>query len=260
MWAWKWKFTFPEGLFHERLWLPNIKRRSHVIQRLCTWTPPSLPVLVVSWTCVLWAKSFGGSHPFLFKKIKRCCHIKKTVTCAIKTVIFIDFISGLLTFVYCKIQGQKHTVLSIQFLHPSVSPHAFTPVWLLSFSSSLLLRAPICFIIFINDVPFPLCHIRGSHLWFWWYCRSLGQLKVWDPIWSVSHKKTFKPQRLLRLQQTFNSCLNQVPVLWNMGLRETESLWAVSLHTDGSLSAQEKVVILFGKALKGKINEYSEWT
>lgn len=169
-------------------------------------------------------------------------------------------ISGLLTFVYCKIQGQKHTVLSIQFLHPSVSPHAFTPVWLLSFSSSLLLRAPICFIIFINDVPFPLCHIRGSHLWFWWYCRSLGQLKVWDPIWSVSHKKTFKPQRLLRLQQTFNSCLNQVPVLWNMGLRETESLWAVSLHTDGSLSAQEKVVILFGKALKGKINEYSEWT
>ena len=44
-----------------------------------------------------------------------------------------------------------------------------------------------------------------------------------------------------------------------MGLRETESLWVVILHTEGSLSAQEKAVILFGKALKGKINEYSEW-
>lgn len=42
-------------------------------------------------------------------------------------------------------------------------------------------------------------------------------------------------------------------------LRETESLWVVTLHTHGSLTAQEKVVILFGKAVKGKINEYSEW-
>lgn len=72
-------------------------------------------------------------------------------------------------------------------------------------------------------------------------------------------QKAVRPERLLKLQQTFNSCLNQDPVLWNMGFGETESLWAVILHTDGSPSAQEKVVILFGKALKGKINEYSEW-
>lgn len=37
-------------------------------------------------------------------------------------------------------------------------------------------------------------------------------------------QKTVRLQRLLRLQQTFNSCLNQVTVLWNMGLRETERL------------------------------------
>lgn len=48
-------------------------------------------------------------------------------------------------------------------------------------------------------------------------------------------------------------------MLWNMKLRETKSLWVVILSTDGSMSAQEKVVILFGKALEGKINEYSEW-
>lgn len=72
-------------------------------------------------------------------------------------------------------------------------------------------------------------------------------------------QNTVRPGRLLRLQQTFNSCLNWVPMLWNTGLRETESLWVVILHADGSMIAQEKVVILFGKALKGKINEYSEW-
>lgn len=33
----------------------------------------------------------------------------------------------------------------------------------------------------------------------------------------------------------------------------------VILHMDGSLGAQEKQLILFGKALKGKINAYSEW-
>lgn len=48
-------------------------------------------------------------------------------------------------------------------------------------------------------------------------------------------------------------------MLWKMGLRETECLCIVILHTDGSLSAQEKVVILFGKTFKGEINEYSEW-
>ncbi len=31
-----------------------------------------------------------------------------------------------------------------------------------------------------------------------------------------------------------------------------------ALHADGSLRAQEKVVMLLGKALKGKIDEYSE--
>lgn len=72
-------------------------------------------------------------------------------------------------------------------------------------------------------------------------------------------QKTVRPWRLLRLQQTFNSCLNQVPMLRNTGLRETESLCIVILHMDGSLGAQEKVVILFGKALKGGINECSEW-
>lgn len=71
-------------------------------------------------------------------------------------------------------------------------------------------------------------------------------------------QKTVRPQRLLGHQQNFNSCLNQVPVLWNMGPRETESLCVVILHTDGGLlSAQEQVVISFGKALKG--DEYSEW-
>lgn len=48
-------------------------------------------------------------------------------------------------------------------------------------------------------------------------------------------------------------------MLWTTGLRETESLWIVILHADGSLSAPEKVVILFGKDFKGKINEYSAW-
>lgn len=66
-----------------------------------------------------------------------------------------------------------------------------------------------------------------------------------------------RPAKLL--QQTFSSCLDQVPMLWNTGLRETESLWIVILHADGSLSAPEKVVILFGKVFKGKINEYSAW-
>ncbi len=37
-------------------------------------------------------------------------------------------------------------------------------------------------------------------------------------------QKPVRPQRLLRLQQTFNSCLNQVPMLWNMGLRDRKSV------------------------------------
>lgn len=103
-----------------------------------------------------------------------------------------------------------------------------------------------------------LSHHRGFHLWF------LVILPVIRTAQSVgSHlecltQKTVIPQRQLRVQQTFNSCLNQVPVLWNMALRETESLWVEILHTDGSMTAQEKVVIFFGRALKGKINEYSE--
>ena len=48
------------------------------------------------------------------------------------------------------------------------------------------------------------------------------------------------------------------PCVVEDGLRETESLRVRILCTYGSVSAQEKVVILFGKALKGKINEYSE--
>lgn len=44
-------------------------------------------------------------------------------------------------------------------------------------------------------------------------------------------------------------------MLSNRGLRETESPWVVILHMDGSLGAQEKELILFGKALSGQRTE-----
>lgn len=105
-------------------------------------------------------------------------------------------------------------------------------------------------IIFINDVP----PVSVTSL------MVLVILLVIRTAQSVgSHlecltQNTVRPGRQRRLQQTFNSCLNQVPMLWKMGLRETESLCIVILHKDGSLSAQEKEVTLFGKTLKGKIN------
>lgn len=73
----------------------------------------------------------------------------------------------------------------------------------------------------------------------------------------MSHTKSCQASKAA--PANFQQLSQPGPMLWTTGLRETESLWIVILHADGSLSAPEKVVILFGKVFKGKINEYSAW-
>lgn len=159
------------------------------------------------------------------------------------------------------IQGQKHAVVSIRLLYPSVSqqthPMPSTPDWLVSFYSSHPLEHPSASLSLLMMFLPSLSHQRFSLM-------VLVILLVIRTAQSVgSHlecltQKPVRPQRLLRLQQTFNSCLNQVPVLWNMGFRDRKSVGCNSPY--GWLTeCTGKVVILFGKALKGKINEYSAW-
>lgn len=116
------------------------------------------------------------------------------------------------------------------------------------------IRAPVSLIMFINDALPSLSHQRFSLAISG---RSLGQLKVWDPIWRFSHKNTVCQSReapvvWANLQQLSKSCPG---VVEKRGFWKTECLQIVILHTNVSLSAQEKVVIS-GKALKGKIYEY----
>lgn len=151
---------------------------------------------------------------------------------------------------YSRSKTPKHPVSTSECL-PTKTPDAFTPDWLLSVYSSHPLVHPsasLCLLMMF----FLHCHIRGFHLQFWRYCLTLRQLKVWDPIWSISYKTlSVRPGRLLCLQQTFSNCLNNVPMMWNMGLRDRKSVSCYS-PCGWLTKCKGKVVILFGKELKGE--------
>lgn len=121
-----------------------------------------------------------------------------------------------------KTHSGEHPVSISECLSTS-TPQAFTPDWLLSFSSSHPLEHPSASLSLLMMFLPSLSHQRFSLV-------VLVILPVIRTAQSVgSHlecltQKTVRPQGLLRLQQTFNSCLKQVPMLLNIRLLERQKV------------------------------------